>query len=214
MALVHPLITKHWEPKKTLEENYEKLGFVASVNGLRGGKTKNTIKERDIEVGDSTDEDSETGMDIAMHGMLPDDEMYNQLKVGVAGNPASFAQIAALPEDISLEKLLESGPTVASAFQMGTVVGKLHPEHEDSEQDRSTATKEPKVIDELERIANDLAKIRPARQLSEQEQKSLQLLMSKHGDNYEAMARDKKLNPFLYTAGQMRKKCEKLLGRR
>jgi len=48
------------------------------------------------------------------------------------------------------------------------------------------------------------------RQIPEGEFKVLTALMARHGDNYAAMARDMRLNPFQHTASHLRHRCAKM----
>ncbi|KXS21199.1 hypothetical protein M427DRAFT_27628 [Gonapodya prolifera JEL478] len=216
MALVHPLISKNWQAGKTLEENYETLGLLASVNGITGGKFKKTVKDRTLDdddvMGDA--ERERVGKDASASGGSKD--LVKQTQGNETTNEG-FGGLAheRFPEDISREQLLEMGGEVGSAFRIGLVVGKKNVEASNPETEESgsrESKKEPKVADELERVAKELSQFKPIRHFSEQEEQSLRSLIKKHGDNFDAMARDKKLNPFLFTAGQLRRKCEKLVG--
>lgn len=71
----------------------------------------------------------------------------------------------------------------------------------------STATKkEPnEIIKKLEEQASMVAEKKPRKQ-SEREQEWLERLVAKHGEDYEKMARDMKLNPMQQTSADIRKR--------
>lgn len=64
------------------------------------------------------------------------------------------------------------------------------------------------VVRQLEKLASE-KKSKP-RQLSEEERSWLERLVAKHGDDYEAMQWDKKLNQFQHSAGELRRRIKKL----
>ncbi|KAL1924571.1 uncharacterized protein VTP21DRAFT_4225 [Calcarisporiella thermophila] len=65
------------------------------------------------------------------------------------------------------------------------------------------------VVRALEERASNAVKTE--RHQSEGEQKWVQSLIDKYGDDYEAMFRDIKMNKYQQTASQLRKRCEKYL---
>ncbi|KAI8812329.1 putative nucleolar protein [Cladochytrium replicatum] len=64
--------------------------------------------------------------------------------------------------------------------------------------------KQNSIVEEMEEVARNPYK--EERHASEHEVQFLKDLVRNHGDDYEAMARDKKLNPFLLSAGQLKRK--------
>jgi len=67
----------------------------------------------------------------------------------------------------------------------------------------------PLVVRELERQAAQPTEKKLVRHQSEREVEWLRDLMAKHGENVEAMARDRKLNPMQQTAADIRKRLRK-----
>lgn len=65
---------------------------------------------------------------------------------------------------------------------------------------------------ELEKIYGDQGKRGAPRYVSEGEAGYLRRLVGRHGENFEAMARDRKLNPDQRTAGELRRLMKKAGG--
>jgi nucleolar protein 16 len=67
---------------------------------------------------------------------------------------------------------------------------------------------ETEYIEALEQIASSGIQKRP-RQQSEREEEWISRLVEKHGDNYGAMFRDRKLNPMQQSEGDIKKRVRK-----
>lgn len=84
------------------------------------------------------------------------------------------------------------------------------------EQEQESALDEPikavqpktEIAQQLEEIANQKDD-RPKKDVSEDQRRYCQQLVSKHGDNYEKMQWDKRLNPFQYSAGELKRQIKR-----
>ena len=79
---------------------------------------------------------------------------------------------------------------------------------EDGSDDRGTTTTAHGIVRELEEQASMEVKKRP-RQQSEREEEWISNLVQKYGDNYTAIVRDRKLNPFQQTEGDLRRRVKR-----
>jgi len=74
--------------------------------------------------------------------------------------------------------------------------------------DESRTSHKTDVVRQLEQMAANEAPAKPRKQ-SEREQEWLQRLVEKHGDDYEAMFRDTKLNIMQQSVGDIKKRVKK-----
>ena len=78
----------------------------------------------------------------------------------------------------------------------------------DSEDDETEHAGNPGIIKALEEQATMEVKKRP-RQQSKREEEWVSDLVQKYGDNYLAMAKDRKLNPYQQTEGDLRRRIKR-----
>jgi nucleolar protein 16 len=220
--LQNPIIAKHWydvlrtclhyrgdwldcrNQKETLSQNYRRLGLTSRLNHATGGTEKT----------------------IALLGL--NDEKSSRADV-VANSTADALNIvskAKKPENIPVEEIeVERDPETGAILNVTGVLDKkdnplndpLNEIEDDNEgmewngfamvPERREETQNP-VIRELEEAAMNGARKAPRGQ-SQREQEWVERLVSKYGDDYAKMARDRKLNPMQQTAADIKKRVVK-----
>ncbi|KAI9206502.1 ribosome biogenesis protein Nop16 [Polychytrium aggregatum] len=194
-AGVHPLVQKHWDSKLTLKQNYERLGLLSSLNGTTGGAEM----VPPCGSGSSTD----TAPAIQATVVEEDDPSYTPLEghLTLDPRPATIGTIISRRND--------------PGYAVVTTVASVDSEIPKATKKFGHVTVHPKdslaaqLIAAFEKEA--ASAVRLERKTSEQEGKFMLDLVKKHGDDYAAMARDMKLNPYQLTEGQLRKRCERAL---
>lgn len=164
--------------------SYKKLGLKSKLNAAAGGAEKDFSKPAE-----HPDELSTPTTDLEVHRKQP--------KLG--------ANEARIERD-------EDGNVVRIVY--GKAAGEDDDDDEEAEDEEGEfhgfEEEEPKteVVKVLEKMAANAA---PAvgRDQSDREQDWISLLVQKHGDDYEAMKWDKKLNVFQQSAGDLKKRVKK-----
>ncbi|KAI8819312.1 ribosome biogenesis protein Nop16 [Fimicolochytrium jonesii] len=193
-AGVHPLVRKTWDKKLTLKQNYERMGLVSALNGAAGG-TEHAAADRAIELAAIEARKAEVEWRVI-------DASAPSVTTLLATEIADDDEDSEEDEDYDVEV---DGPVQIDhrAKRIGRKIG-LKSITADAPVAPKTA-----VIEAMEAQARDIVKL--VRHASEQEGKVFGDLMRKHGRNYEAMAMDIKLNRFQLSAGQLRKRIERLI---
>ncbi|KAL6711563.1 Nucleolar protein 16 [Coniothyrium glycines] len=201
--LQNPIIAKHWNQKETLSQNYRRLGLTARLNHATGG-TEKTIAL--LGLNDAKSSRADTAADSTANVL----------------NIVSKAPERIETEEIQVERDPETGAILRVTGQQETRYNPLNDplnDIEDSDDEaewdgfamvperRETEAENP-VIRELEEAARNGAKKAPRGQ-SQREQEWAERLVARHGEDYDRMARDKKLNPMQQTAADIRKRVLK-----
>ncbi len=184
---VHPLIKKNWNKDLTLKQNYTHLGLISVVNGQAGGKGPESTayySELKNKLSDKVDEELEWRVLSEVSSADPSSQKINQKTSLMEIEPPKFIddRVTAIGSKLNLKKLRD--------FRL----------------DISTTSTD--IVQMLEKEASQSIKM--IRSVSNQEELFLTQLENKYGDNYERMSLDKKLNPYLLTPGQLRKKMTRM----
>ncbi|KAF7999134.1 hypothetical protein HF325_006666 [Metschnikowia pulcherrima] len=176
----HPLVQKYWDPKLTLKQNYEKLGLALSLGKEKGGMEPKleTVSERRAREGDSEDSDSENEEKTPSLGVVATET--DPMKI-----PVGEARIIRDPET---NEVLE------------VIHGQMQP------QEAPKKESEFSIISKLEEYTKEHAKPPREARPTEREDYWLAQLREKHGEDYEKMKWDKKLNPTFMSVGQLKRK--------
>jgi nucleolar protein 16 len=188
----NPVVAASWNPKETLAQNYRRLGLRAKLNGVAGGQ------ERDFAAGNvqAREKDEKTVRD--------------PLFIANGGHVGALATKKEAPG--ANEARIERD---ADGNVVRIVYGKTRA-YDDSDDDEEfsgfadSAADENKteVVKELERLAS-LPVVSTPRVQSTREQDWISDLVAKYGDDFDAMVRDRKLNVFQQTAGDLRRRVKK-----
>jgi nucleolar protein 16 len=204
--LQNPIIAKHWNQKETLAQNYRRLGLTARLNHATGGTEKT----------------------IALLGLNDEKSSRADTAANSTADALNIVSKSKKPENIPTEEIeVERDPETGAILRVtGTFASEkrdnplndpLNDIEDDNEgeewngfamvPERPDEAQNP-VIKELEEAALNGAKKAPRGQ-SQREQEWVERLVSKYGEDYAKMARDRKLNPMQQTAADIRKRVQK-----
>lgn len=191
--------------KETLSQNYRRLGLTARLNHATGGTEKT----------------------IALLGLNDEKSSRADTAANSTANALNIVSKAKKPENIETEEIeVERDPDTGAILRVtGTFEKADNPlndplnEVEDNDEgmewngfamvpERREGETENPVIKQLEEAAMNGAKKAPRGQ-SQREQEWVERLVSKYGEDYAKMARDRKLNPMQQTAADIRKRVVK-----
>ncbi|GJE90863.1 ribosome biogenesis protein Nop16 [Phanerochaete sordida] len=199
------VLQEAWDKHKTVRQNYEALGLVASLNPTASGGVEKLLgtasKNESPTDGDRAQEASSSTAGSA--STLP--KGYGRIIRDAAGNVIDVE----LPEDDeeaeepadTTDRLVEDIPDPAQQKGLAgwVAVGK------------TADAKATPVVQSLEELAETRGGP-VARHSSHGELGALRRLVAKHGRDVEAMARDRKLNVAQRSAGQLRRAIKKAGG--
>ncbi|KAJ5235690.1 uncharacterized protein N7469_004858 [Penicillium citrinum] len=198
--LGNAIIAENWDKKLTLTQNYQRLGLMHKLNAPTGGREripgKTDTKEtpNSLHISDSAknvkldvietkvERDPETGKILRV--IRPEDEM---VEVGGRKHKASN------PLNDPLNELSDDEHAFVSAASGGSRNGSA-------------------IVQQLEKQAdmeNQGVKAKKPRHQSKREEEWVLRLVEKYGDDYVAMARDRKLNPMQQSVGDLRRRVNK-----
>ncbi|KAH7356014.1 nucleolar protein 16 [Pyrenochaeta sp. MPI-SDFR-AT-0127] len=201
--LQNPIIAKHWNQKETLSQNYRRLGLTSRLNHATGG-TEKTIAS--LGLNDAKSSRADTAANSTANAL----------------NIVSKAPEVIAAEEIEVERDPETGAILRVTGQQETKDNPLNDplnEIEDSDEEaewngfamvpeRREDESENPVIRQLEEAARNGVRKAPRGQ-SQREQEWAERLVSRYGEDYGRMARDRKLNPMQQTEADIRKRVLK-----
>ncbi|KAF9881210.1 nucleolar protein 16 [Colletotrichum karsti] len=194
--LGNDIIAKNWNKKETLTQNYRRLGLTARLRNPTGGVEK-TLSQVDKHAN------------------------YDPARDPFAIAPTEHAVV----DEARVERD-EDGKIVRIHYTKSTRANPLNDPlndlEEDSEEEEEKEDEEeewggiddesrPEVIRLLEKEASR-GELKKPRHMSQQEREWLERLIAKHGDDAQAMARDRKLNPMQQTAADIARRIRKFKG--
>lgn len=200
------ILQDSWDKHKTVKQNYDALGLVATLKPNESGGTEH-IKYGSLEAetspSTSTRGDPKGVLELSTGAKLPikygrilRDEQGNAVDIELAGEDVEGVDTDREGHTMDVyadEKL------VTTWTQLGRRT--------------TTGSKRPNsVAEELEKIFGDQGKRGAPRYVSEGEAGYLKRLVGRYGEDLEAMARDRKLNPDQRTVGELRRLMKKAGG--
>jgi len=180
------ILQDSWDKHKTVKQNYDALGLVATLKPNESGGTEHN-----------------------RYGKLEDETRPSTSTLGDPKDIAALSAGARIPAGYGRIRNVETMDDMDHAYldeKSATTWTQLGPR-------TATGAKRPNsVVQELEKISEDKGKRGAPRCLSEGEAGYLARLVGRHREDVEAMARDRKLNPDQRTAGELRRLIRKAGG--
>ncbi len=217
---MHPLVQKNWDKKKTLKENYEALGLLSHLNGYAGGQMVDLLRQDhnpnpnddddacDIDNIDNIDSVGDDGKKfVKLNSDAIEWKTIEQMdkekhekelnKKNEKENNPLVTLLAPLEPEIELDDhIVQIGAKVS--LKKVPVQSTIAPD--------SLASK---VINQMREESQNARKM--YRFQSEQETLVFEALLEKYGVDFGKMARDRKLNSYQLSEGQLRKKFSRCL---
>ncbi|KAL2844738.1 ribosome biogenesis protein Nop16 [Aspergillus pseudoustus] len=196
-VLGNAIIAENWDRKLTLTQNYRRLGLVHRLNAPSGGSEK-----RKTENGFEEAEDS-----LHIKGSV--DAVVKNSAVGetkVERDPETGKILRVIrPNE---EEIEIAGRKHRRANPLNDPLNDLSDEDDDSTPQAKKSASH--IVQQLELQANKEGQApKKPRHQSKREEEWITRLIERHGDNYAAMARDRKLNPMQQTPGDLQRRIEK-----
>ncbi|KAJ2992776.1 Nucleolar protein 16 [Globomyces sp. JEL0801] len=189
---VMPIIKENWDKTKTLKQNYDALGLVANLNGRAGGVgNEGAFQTKELKRIDELKDVIEWRTIESM-----DEAKVKESAATVESNPL-FEPIEG---DVHVDqRVLRIGAkmNLRRARELDSLI--------------SPPESSKNIVAAMEEQAKHVVKV--INHQSEQENLVFEKLIAKYGDDYNAMARDMKLNKYQLSVGQLKKKMKKVIGR-
>lgn len=188
---------KYRDKSLTLTQNYQRLGLLHKLNAPSGGRER--LPGQDEEIGD-------TSHSLQINGSGKDAVQLDVGETKVERDPETGKILQVIREDDEIEV---AGRKRRAANPLNDPLNDLS----DNEAPVSTY-KGPggAIVKQLETQADKegvASKAKKPRHQSTRESEWAERLVAKHGDNFTAMARDRKLNPMQQSEGDLRRRINK-----
>lgn len=196
--LSNPYIRENWNKNETLSQNYRRLGLVAKLNKRAGG-----VQKLGKDADKKTPKNPFAILPGTTHGAVSNNaveevKLVRDEETGELGVVGGNARDNPLDDPLNdLEDDEDDGVQASGSWI--TTLG-----HVGSEKDGVARTA---VTDALEEMARDGRK-KPPRHQSTREEEWIEKLVEKHGDDYESMFRDRKLNIMQQSVGDIKKRVK------
>lgn len=180
-------IAQAWNQKETLSQNYSRFGIVSRLGHTAGGIERKPTPSGAVSVLASNPLDHkprDRGLLSVSEVKVERDEEGRIVRVVREANPLQDP----------LNEVEEQSEMQDDGEEWGGI-----------EEDGAS---KPAVLRELERQAS-LPEVKKERHQSEREREWLERLKERHGEDVQAMARDRKLNPMQQTVADIRKRLRK-----
>ncbi|KAL1968451.1 hypothetical protein VTN77DRAFT_1980 [Rasamsonia byssochlamydoides] len=200
-VLGNALIAENWDKNLTLTQNYRRLGLTARLNAPTGG----VEKPKGVDAATAAQQTSDplhitSSSKASLHQLDPKE-------VRVERDPETGRILRVIRDDEEDDEIEIAGRKRKRSNPLGDPLTEIEQKENSSRQNQKTA--ESSFVKELEMRAaqeEEAVKKRKPRQQSQREQEWIQRLVEKHGDNIQAMVRDRKLNPFQQSEGDIRRR--------
>ena len=175
----------------TLAQNYKRLGLTSKLNGRTGG-TEKTV----LELADFNNIAKQHHDPLAIHSS------------GAPSNALGDVQVERDPETGAILQITD--PSWKKSNPLGDPLNDLSGDEADSP---SRGDESNGVVRQLQRQAAVEVKKKPRHQ-SQREEEWIRGLVEKYGDDYARMARDKKLNPYQQSEGDIKRRVRQWVEKR
>ncbi|KAF2102655.1 hypothetical protein NA57DRAFT_63525 [Rhizodiscina lignyota] len=191
----NPIIAANWDKSLTLSQNYKKLGLAVGLNRPTGG-TEKTIQI--LKAQEEQDAAKSKNSKLSINPKLPSTMAIREARVE---RDPETGEILRVIED---EGLVRDNP-------LHDLLNEFDEEddqdggEEDETTNEDSSVGRTEVVRQLESIAAAGESKKPRHQ-SAREIEWVEALVQRHGDDYDKMFMDRKLNPMQQSAGQIKKR--------
>jgi nucleolar protein 16 len=193
------IIAKNWDKKATLSQNYKRLGLVAKLGHTAGGVEPDAAAVSSAPITKPT---KKSRGDDPLAITAIQSQVYSEARVERDPVTGKITRI------ISSSSSTAFNPLNDPLAKFDRDSDAESDEEEEAEEWDGFEEDKGKVVHELERMAK-VPREKRVRHQSEREMEWLQRLRERHGDDFQAMARDLKSNPMQQTAADIRKRFKK-----
>lgn len=186
----------------TLTQNYRRLGLVHRLNAPSGGSEKRVTKDGSIE---EVPEDS-------LHIKGSATASAKQAAMGetrVERDPETGKIIRVIHDD---DEIVVGGRKLKKSNPLNDPLNDLSDDESAGTQSQPRSKSTSAIVQQLERQADQegqAVKSKKPRHQSKREEEWITRLIERHGENYSAMARDRKLNPMQQSEGDLKRRIRK-----
>jgi len=192
-----------WDKRKTVKQNYAALGLVSSLNPNGSGGSE--LRVPAPQSSNSSIAEKATSQPSCIDVSVP--RGYGRITRDQDGNVIDIE----LGEELDDETMRRTRDKEHQELDQTTVDENMKTWIQLGANQGTNRTKGNSVVQELEKIT-EIDSIRPMRFISAGEKIYLQRLVGRHGDDFEAMAKDRKRNSEQRTAGELRRSIRKAGG--
>ncbi|KAL4870293.1 nucleolar protein 16 [Aspergillus spectabilis] len=195
-VLGNAIIAENWDRHLTLTQNYRRLGLMHRLNAPSGGSEKRKTENGLEEVQDS----------LHIKGSV--DAIVKNSAFGetkVERDPETGKILRVVRKDV--DEIEVAGRKHRRSNPLNDPLNDLSEQDDDESKPQGKSAKNS-IVQQLEAQASVEAPKKPRHQ-SKREDEWITRLVERHGENYAAMARDRKLNPMQQTPGDLRRRINK-----
>ncbi|KAL2817291.1 putative 60S ribosomal subunit biogenesis protein Nop16 [Aspergillus cavernicola] len=195
-VLGNAIIAENWDRKSTLTQNYRRLGLVHRLNAPSGGSEKRKTEDGFEEVEDSLHIKGSVDAVLKNSGV-------SEMKVERDPETGKILRVVRNDDEIEV-----AGRKHRRSNPLNDPLDDLYDNEDDSKPQAKNSINE--IVKQLESQANAEGQApKKPRHQSTREEEWVTRLIERHGENYTAMVRDKKLNPMQQTEGDLRRRIRK-----
>ncbi|OJJ97011.1 hypothetical protein ASPACDRAFT_124981 [Aspergillus aculeatus ATCC 16872] len=207
-VLGNAIIAENWNRDLTLTQNYRNLGLVHRLNAPTGGSEKRPTKEGGVA------REREDSLHIKSSATaVAQKNAASEIRVERDPETGKILRVIRPEDDDEIEV---AGRKHKRSNPLNDPLNDLSDDEEAEGDKAMSAQQKQKADSEIVRqleLQADLESRKVAakkpRHQSKREEEWILRLVEKHGDNYAAMARDRRLNPMQQTAGDLKRRITK-----
>ncbi|PVH85576.1 hypothetical protein DL98DRAFT_546157 [Cadophora sp. DSE1049] len=203
--LGNPIIAANWNQDETLTQNYRRLGLTSRLNSATGGTEK-------LRAGDISK--TSTASKLAISNAIPKQFAPSSARVERDPTTGKILRVIHAEDDNPLNDPLNvvEAMDFEGAEDDGEVFEGFEGEGEGGSAAGKAGKKGKKSQNEIVRRLEEQASMVPEkkeRSQSEREREWIERLVGKWGEDFEKMARDRKLNPMQQTPADIKRRVGK-----
>ncbi|KAJ5108349.1 Nucleolar protein 16 [Penicillium angulare] len=192
-VLGNAIIAENWNNELTLTQNYKNLGILHKLNAPAGGRERLP----------GTEDDAEASHSLQIRGSAKADAQIDLGEIQVERDPETGKILRVIRDEDEIEV---AGHKHRRSNPLNDPLNVLEA------QELQSLGPASNVVQQLERQADmegAAGKAKKPRYQSSREGEWIAQLVAKHGDDYTAMVRDRKLNPMQQSVGDLRRRINK-----